>query len=140
MKIFIDSDVLLDAGLEREPFCQAACQLLDHLESHPQQGFMAWHSVANIFYLFSKAATKEEAKSFILDLCHFIQVVPTGTNDVFIAANLPITDFEDALQCAAAMACEATVIVSRNVKDYQNSPIRAVTPEQMWQELRIESI
>jgi predicted nucleic acid-binding protein len=139
MKNFLDSDVLLDIGLEREPFCQAACQLLDYLESHPQQqGFMAWHSVANIFYLFTKAATREKAKAFIVDLCQFIQVVPTDTNDVLIAANLPMRDFEDALQCAAAMACEATVIVSRNLKDYQNSPLRAVTPEQLCQELQME--
>jgi hypothetical protein len=40
------------------------------------------------------------------------------------------------MQCASAMACNADVIVSRNIKDYQNSPIRTVTPEQFLQELR----
>jgi predicted nucleic acid-binding protein len=140
MNIFVDGDVLLDVGLGREPFHYLAGKLLDYLEAHPNQGFMAWHSVANLSYLIGKATNREQAKFFIVRLCQFIPVVPTGTNDVLIAVNLPITDFEDALQCAAAMACEATVIVSRNVKDYQHSPIRAVTPEQLWQELRIESI
>ena len=56
-----------------------------------------------------------------------------------IALALPLSDFEDAMQCASAMACNADVIVSRNVKDYQNSPIRTVTPEQLLQELRDRS-
>ena len=56
--------------------------------------------------------------------------------DVLIALALPLSDFEDAMQCAAAMACNADVIVSRNVKDYQNSPIRTVTPELLLQELK----
>ncbi len=53
-----------------------------------------------------------------------------------IALALPLSDFEDAMQCASAMACNADVIVSRNVKDYQNSFIRTVTPEQLLQELK----
>lgn len=35
------------------------------------------------------------------------------------------------MQCAAAMTCEATFIVTRNLTDYQNAPIQAVTPEQV---------
>jgi len=55
---------------------------------------------------------------------------------LLIALALPLDDFVDALQCAAAMACNADVIVSRNVKDYQNLPIRTVTPELLLQELK----
>ncbi|WP_156829808.1 PIN domain-containing protein [Methylovulum miyakonense] len=49
---------------------------------------------------------------------------------------LPLNDFEDAMQCASVMACDADVIVSRNIKDYQHSPIRALTPEQCLMELK----
>jgi hypothetical protein len=139
MNIFVDCDVLLDVGLGRKPFCQASGELLAYLEANPHQGGMAWHSVANLFYIMGKATGREQTKSFVVKLCQFLQIVPTGTNDVLIAANLPFKDFEDAMQCAAAMAGEATVIVSRNVADYQNSPIRAVTPTQMLQELGIQT-
>ena len=37
-------------------------------------------------------------------------------------------DMDAALQCAAALAFDALWIVSRNVKDYKNSPIPAITP------------
>lgn len=137
MKIFVDSDVLLDAGLKREPFCQASSRLLDYLEVHPGTGLMAWHSIANIFYIFSKSVNKQEAKTFIIDLCQFMQIVATTNHDVLLAAALPMNDFEDALQCAAAMTGGAPVIVSRNTCDYSLCPIRTVSPEQILQELEI---
>jgi predicted nucleic acid-binding protein len=41
-----------------------------------------------------------------------------------------MTDFEDAMQVAAAHACGAQHIVTRNIKDYTRSPIRAVSPRE----------
>lgn len=137
-KFFIDCDVLLDVGLGQEPFCKDSGQLIDYLEANPNSGFIAWHSVANIYYIVSKATTKKQAKSFIVKLCQFIQIVPTSNADVWEAANLPMKDFEDALQCAAALACEADIIVTRNLEDYQQAPINAMTPTQILNELQAE--
>ena len=44
-------------------------------------------------------------------------------------------DFEDAMQVAAARACGARHIVTRNVGDYERSPIRAVDPREALGEL-----
>ena len=57
--------------------------------------------------------------------------MPVSNADLINALQLPLNDFEDAMQCAAAMACSADAIISRNVKDYQNSPIKTLTPEQI---------
>jgi len=129
--IFVDCDVLLDVGLKREPFYQASAKLLDYLENNPKKGFIAWHSIANLFYIISKSIGEKHAKLFIIKLCQFIQIVPTENNEVLLASTLPMDDFEDALQCAAALKCNADVIVTRNIKDYKNSPIKAITPEQL---------
>ena len=140
MKIFVDCDVLLDVALGREPFREASGELLDYLESNVGLGFMAWHSIANLFYIVSKVMGKVAAKTFIVQLCQFIQVVPTGTHEVLQAANLAMNDFEDALQCVAAMTSEAEVIATRNVQDYRNSPIEAVTPEEILSRLNINHV
>jgi len=39
-------------------------------------------------------------------------------------------DFEDALQLAAAVACGAGVILTRNTADFKASPIPVMTPEE----------
>jgi hypothetical protein len=65
-------------------------------------------------------------------------VVPAGNREVLLAASLPMKDFEDALQCAAAITCGADVIVTRNIEDYQLSPINAVTPKQILEDLEVQ--
>lgn len=42
---------------------------------------------------------------------------------------MPMRDFEDALQVAAAMACGAQFIVTRNERDFKASPVPALSPE-----------
>ena len=50
---------------------------------------------------------------------------------------LAMSDFEDAaMQVAAAAACGADVIVTRNLRDYRRSPIRAAAPGDVMPELR----
>lgn len=136
MKVFVDCDVLIDVGLGRQPFCQASGELLNYLENNKHNGFIAWHSIANFFYLTAKGNNKQQSKRFIAELCAFVKIVPVSNHDLTIALELPLNDFEDAMQCASAMACYADVIISRNIKDYQKSPIKTMTPEQFLQELK----
>ncbi len=114
--------------------------MINYLEANPNTGFITWHPIANLFYIISKATTKEKAKSFIVKLCQFIQIVPTSNPEVLYAAKLPMKDFEDALQCAAALTCDADVIVTRNIEDYQSSPINAITPTQILNDLQAKHI
>ena len=51
------------------------------------------------------------------------------------AARLELRDFEDAMQVAAAMACGADVIATRNVRDYVKAPIDAMTPTSVLKSL-----
>ena len=68
------------------------------------------------------------ARDFIVELTRFVEVASTDTDDIRYAAGLPMSDFEDAMQVAAARACGARCIVTRNLRDYEHSPIRATPP------------
>lgn len=96
---------------------------------------MAWHSVSNLYYVVVPTHGDLSTRDFIVELTRFVAVVATDTEDLHYAAGLPMTDFEDAMQVAAARACGARHIVTRNVKDYKRSPIRAVSPEEALEEL-----
>ena len=65
----------------------------------------------------------------------FIDIVPTGTDDIRYALSLPMNDFEDAMQVAAAIAAGARLIVTRNLDDYAQSPIRVISPANAVAEL-----
>ncbi len=55
-------------------------------------------------------------------------VATTGTDAIQYAAKLPMADFEDAMQVAAARACGAQYIITRNLADFRRSPIPAIAP------------
>jgi predicted nucleic acid-binding protein len=125
--LLVDTDILIDVALDRRPHAAAAAELLDALERREATGFVAWHSIANFHYLVLPVHGTSTTKGFLLELLRFVQVAPTTTESVRYAADLPMRDFEDALQVAAAVACGANVIATRNVRDYSRSPVRATT-------------
>ena len=85
---------------------------------------VAWHSLAIVgFYM------KREAAGFVEDLIQRVAVVAVGEPDARYALSLEMSDFEDALQVAAAKAHGAEAIVTRDKKDFRNSPVPAVSPE-----------
>lgn len=105
------------------------------MEQRPGQAFAAWHSFSNFYYLVAPTRGKQGAKDFLLDLTRFVKVAETTTESLVYAGKLDLPDFEDALQVAAAVACQAEVIATRNLEDYTRSPIRALEPKALLGEL-----
>ena len=128
--MLIDTNVLLDVALDRQPHSSVAVELLTRLEHMPGRAFVAWHTISNFYYVFTKAAGRPAPENFITGLINFVEVVPTGTEAVRYALSLRMNDFEDALQVAAARACGADYIVTRDRSDFVNSPIPAILPYQ----------
>ncbi|MCY3660494.1 MAG: PIN domain-containing protein [Caldilineaceae bacterium] len=133
--ILLDTDVLIDVALDRHPHSGPASELLDQIEYGAEAAHMAWHSVSNLYYVVMPTRGALSTRDFIVELTRFVVVATTDTEDLHYAAGLPMTDFEDAMQVAAARACGARHIVTRNVRDYERSPIRAVSPEEALDEL-----
>lgn len=133
--ILLDTDVLIDVALDRHPHSGPAAALLDRIEQGAEAALIAWHSVANLYYIVTPALGGVSARDFIVELTRFVAVAATDTESIRFAATLPMADFEDAMQVAAARACGARHIVTRNVKDYARSPIRAVDPQEALAEL-----
>lgn len=128
MIVLIDTDVLLDVALDRAPHAVSAAGLLDVCERKSITGFVAWHTVSNVYYLLQPSRGQESARRFIVELLGFIEVAPTDSESLRYAARLAMTDLEDAMQVAAATACGAELILTRNLRDFRRSPIRATTP------------
>lgn len=129
MIVLLDTDILIDLALDRAPHAEAAARLLESLEQRPGSAFVAWHSISNFFYLVTPHRGAEEARAFLVDLTRFVSVAPTTTESLLYAASLEMKDFEDAMQVAAAKAAGAEVIATRNLRDYANSPVPAISPE-----------
>ncbi len=134
--ILIDTDVLIDLALDRDPHAGPASELLDYLEIRHRRAFIAWHSLSNFYYLVAPARGRQSTREFLVGLTRFLAVAPSDTDALRFAAELPMNDFEDALQVAAARACGASFIATRNTGDYRRSPIPALSPSAVLEELK----
>jgi len=127
MRLLIDINVLLDVALQR-PGAPASAKLLG-LCGRQHEGWLAWHSVATLAYLIERQQSAISGRDFIRSMLVWADVAHTGRADALAALDLPMRDFEDALQVAAAMACGAQVIVTRNERDFKASPVPALNPD-----------
>ena len=133
--ILLGADVLMDIALDRRPHSGPASDLLDRIEHGAESAYIAWHSVSKLYYIVAPARGGASARESIAELTSFVSVATTDTEAIRYAAVLPMEDLEDAMQVAAARACGARHIVTRNVRDYQRSPIRAIDPQEALSEL-----
>ena len=133
--MLIDTNVLVDFALDRGEFAPVAEALLNRIEQTSTTAFVAWHTVATFYFLVQRETDRTIARAFVERLTNFLTVVSTGHAELDYALSLPMRDFEDAMQVAAARAAGAQHIITRDIGDFTNSPIPAIVPEQALREL-----
>ena len=129
--ILLDTDVILDVALGREPHVDASARLHDQIERGGRGAFVAWHTLANLYYLIRPARGDVETRTFLLELTRFVTVAPTDSDAFRYAASLEVSNLEDAMQVAAARACGVMTIATRNVRDFRRAPIEVRTPAEL---------
>ena len=133
--MLVHNNVLIDVALRRQPFFGPAVELLERLAQDPGRGFMAWHTISTFYYIVERTLGDERTRSIIAELSGFLTVPTVTHQSLLYALSLPMADFEDAMQIAAARAAGAEHVVTRDIGDFTNSPIPALTPDQALREL-----
>ncbi|MFY0651660.1 MAG: PIN domain-containing protein [Cyclobacteriaceae bacterium] len=128
MKILLDTNVILDFGLKREPHLQNAIKVIRQIDGHKQQRCITAYTVTDIYYIIKKEVSGQVAKDFILDLVNIFEIL--GVNSIVIrqALEQDFKDFEDAVQYSAAQLNDVDAIVTRNKKDFKNSVLKVLDP------------
>ena len=101
------------------------------------QGYIAVHSLLNMFFILRKEITDvSRRRSQLLNLTEFLEVVEIDKSIVLDALkNEKFSDFEDCVQAECAKRVGADRIITRNVKDFVNSSIKSITPEELLKEM-----
>jgi len=128
MVVLIDTNVLLDVLLAREPFYQEGLAVLRSVELGRAQGWIAANSFDNIYYISRRQLSPEQSKSLLQTLLQVVDVVAPGKKELLRALASDMADLEDAIQAACAVKVNAQAIITRNAKDYVNSPVKPLSP------------
>jgi len=135
MQVLIDANVLIDFLTHREPFYENAKRVISCC-LFTVNGCIAPHSFVEIFYVLHEREKRsiEECRESILKLCAVFDVASENKATIINAAkNLGFNDFEDALQNEAAITSSVDYIITRNKKDFVNSVIPVLLPEEFLQ-------
>ena len=128
MKVFLDTNILLDVLLDRKPFSEPSSKVWRLAECGRLEAVISAISFNNIFYIVRKYAGKEAAQRTVEVMNVNFSVFPL-TQDVIgkaIAAKLP--DFEVSIQFFSAVSCSADYIITRNAKDFPQNSIPILSP------------
>ena len=129
-RLLIDTDVILDFFFDREPFSENAAQILSLCESKLVHGFITPVIISNVYYLIRKTASHEKVIEKLSMLVSFMEILTIDRKAILRALASDFKDFEDALQnYSAELNAEIDVIITRNIKDYTNSSLLVMTPE-----------
>lgn len=128
--ILVDLNVLLDVFQKRAPHFQPSAAVIDRIVAGKTAACIPAHAVTTIHYLMQKYATARSADQAVDWLLNHFQIAPVTREELARALALQWPDFEDAVVAAAAEALGCSVIVTRNVSDFRNSPLPAKTPEE----------
>lgn len=128
MKVLFDTDVTLDLLLDRKPFSQYAAVLFSKAERGEIEGYLSATTVTTIYYLASKTIGPRKAESAVKKFLSFMKIAAVDQNVIESALEAKGRDFEDRVIAGAASAIEAKGIITRNIKDYKRSQIRAYLP------------
>lgn len=131
MKILLDTNIILDVLLKREPHNKAAQTIITKCADREIMGCLAAHSIPNIFYVLRKEYSQEERRKFIRNLCEIFWISDLNAEKIISAIdNEQFLDFEDCLQEECAVAETVDYIVTRNLADYKQSRVKVIEPDE----------
>lgn len=132
MKVLIDTNVLIDFIAKREPYFANADKIVNACLDNKISGCIAAHSVCDMFYILRRTIAEDKRRRMLKQLCTIFEVIGIGETELVMALdNAEFTDFEDCLQTECANKFGAEYVITRNIKDYEKSSVKAITPEEM---------
>jgi predicted nucleic acid-binding protein len=129
-RILIDTNIILDFALKRNPFYSGSVAVFQLMNEKKIEGFITASSVTDIYYLLSKSKEKSDVRQFIGLLLNFVDVLKVDKSIIIEALNSDLLDFEDAVQNTTAIENDLDIIITRNKKDFTQSPLTILTPDE----------
>ena len=129
MKLLIDTNVILDILMKREPFFSDSYAAVRKAAEQDAECYLSSSAITDIFYILRKSfQSAQRAKLILNDLTQLVALSDVLSSDIMDALASEMSDFEDAVVSAVACRIGAEYILTRNTKDYVKSAVPAVSP------------
>ncbi len=136
MRALIDTCVIIDALQSRKDFCDDAQKIFLSAANNAYLGYISAKSATDIYYLMRHYTHNDKnSRDTLNKLFSLFDVLDTSGIDCRKAVLSSISDFEDAVMVETAIRAEMDCIVTRNTKDFINSPVPVFSPKEFLNNL-----
>lgn len=132
MNILVDTNIVLDVLLKREPFYKSSLEILGLTKRDDVEEYVSASAITDIYYLaYRQLRDKEVVKKLMKKLLTVVSVASVSEQEIENALSLEWNDFEDSVQYSVAFLQEMEGIVTHNPNDYKEAKIKIWKPEEL---------
>ena len=130
-KVFIDTNVIIDAITLRDYDYQPSKALLYNIVEGKINGYICSKQITDIYYIFKKYFQNEQdIRSNIKKIISLFEILPLIKGDILSCLNTEMRDFEDAILCEVSKVNMIPVFITKNIAHFSNAKMLALTPKQ----------
>ena len=112
MKVFIDTNILVDYVAQRDDFYEPAASLFELISRHQLAGVISSLSIVNCVYVLRKYFDISIVLTKLNQLLNLVEVSPINKNHISLSIHANSSDFEDAVQYFSAEGCHCDIIIT----------------------------
>jgi len=128
--VFVDTNIILDWLGKREPFFEYAEELFLKSEAKEIEILISTMSYISTEYILRKQLGREKARQALTGIRAISSVCRSGVKEIDLALVSKMKDFEDSFQYFTAINNKASVIITRNPKDFEESKLPIMSAEE----------
>jgi predicted nucleic acid-binding protein len=136
VRVLIDTNIVLDFLLQREPFSQDAELLFQAIDAGQVIGYVTATTLTDIFYISRKhTRSVEQARQAVSETLTVMVICPVNRAVLESAFRSGLADFEDAVQIFCAVDQGLDAILTRDAKGFLSSSIPVLSIQELLQRL-----
>lgn len=136
-RVFIDTDVLLDVLLKREPHWDCSRRVLALCETGKLEGTTSALILANVNYILARTKDPKTARAAVGTLREILTVLPLTNRELGQALASEFSDLEDGMQYFVAVNQGVGTFITRNVRDFRSAVLAVRTPGELLGQFRV---
>ena len=130
MRVIVDTNVVLDVLLDREPFVKAAVDVFCLVEESRIDAFLCATTITTIDYLLTQSLPASKARDTLRRLISLFEIATVNRPVIERAIGSKIRDFEDAVLDESGQMAGVDSVVTRNTKDFAGSVLKVFDPNE----------
>jgi len=136
MRVLLDTNIIIDALISREPFREAAEEILFLSASSKLQSYVTANAFLDIYYVCRKHIPEVQIRNMLEIVFDSIRIAAVTELDCAKSLESSLPDLEDAVMYECAQKINADYLITRD-KELTNKAqgLKTITPEAFLHEV-----